>query len=150
MSICWRFRSRANGSPGDHSCRAVGERRLDERARGDISYMALPDSHQPGSEQAKHSQVLIVGAGPAGRVAGMTLVRCGIPVLVVEKREAISTLPRAQVISTRSMELLRAWNLEGDVRTGAADVEPLGWITTTLASGEGTVVPSGHPTVEQA
>jgi putative polyketide hydroxylase len=109
--------------------------------------MAPPGSHQAGIERA---QVLIVGAGPAGLIAGITLVRYGITVLVVEKRDAISTLPRAQVISTRSMELLRAWGLEGDVRAGAADVEPLGWVTSTLASGEGTVVASGHPTVEQA
>jgi 2-polyprenyl-6-methoxyphenol hydroxylase-like FAD-dependent oxidoreductase len=69
---------------------------------------------------------------------------------VVEKREATSTLPKASVISTRSMELLRAWGLEGAVRAGAADVEPLGWVTSTLASGEGTFVPLGHPTAAQA
>jgi putative polyketide hydroxylase len=49
-------------------------------------------------------QVLIVGAGPAGLVAGITLARYGIGVLVAEKRAGVSTLPRALVISTRSME----------------------------------------------
>jgi 2-polyprenyl-6-methoxyphenol hydroxylase-like FAD-dependent oxidoreductase len=35
------------------------------------------------------------------------LARYGIAVLVLEKRDAVSTLSRALVISTRSMELLR-------------------------------------------
>ena len=96
------------------------------------------------------AQVLIVGAGPAGLVAGITLARYGIAVLVVEKRDEISTLARALVISTRSMELLHTWGLEHDVRAGAADVEPSGWVTHTLASDEGMVVPSGHPTAAQA
>ena len=96
------------------------------------------------------TQVLIVGAGPAGLVAGITLARYGIAVLVVEKRDEISMLARALVISTRSMEILRAWGLEHEVRAGAADVEPSGWVTRTLASSEGLVVPSGHPTAAQA
>jgi 2-polyprenyl-6-methoxyphenol hydroxylase-like FAD-dependent oxidoreductase len=53
-------------------------------------------------------QVLIVGAGPAGLVAAVTLARYGIEVLVVEKRDATSTLSRALMISTRSMEIFRA------------------------------------------
>ncbi len=96
------------------------------------------------------AQVLIVGAGPAGLVAGITLARYGIAVLVVEKRDEISTLTRALVISTRSMEILRTWGLEPEVRAGAVDVEPSGWVTHTLASGEGVVVPLGHPTAAQA
>ena len=95
-------------------------------------------------------RVLVVGAGPAGLVAGITLARYGIGVLVAEKRAGVSTLPRALVISTRSMEILRSWGLEDQVRAGAADVEPCGWVTRTLASGEGTQIPLGYPTAEQA
>jgi 2-polyprenyl-6-methoxyphenol hydroxylase-like FAD-dependent oxidoreductase len=94
--------------------------------------------------------VLIVGAGPAGLIAAITLTRYGVDTLVVEKRDDLSTLAKAQVISMRSMELLRAWGLEDAVRPGAADVEPLGWITPTMASGEGVVAPTGHPTTAQA
>lgn len=94
--------------------------------------------------------MLIVGAGPAGLVAGITLARYGVGTLVVEKRDELSTLAKAQVISTRTMEILRAWGLEDAVRVGAADVEPCGWVTYTLAAGEGAVVPSGHPTTAQA
>ncbi len=94
--------------------------------------------------------VVVVGAGPAGLVAGITLARYGAQVLMLEKRDRISTLSRALVISTRSMELLRAWGLEAEVRAGANDVEPCGWRTETLACGQGAVVPLGFPTVAEA
>ena len=115
--------------------------------------MPFPGSNQAGSDQPHrvgHVPVLIVGAGPAGLVAAITLTRYGIGTLLVEKRNRPSTLAKALVISTRTMEILRAWGLEDAVRAGAADVEPCGWVTYTLASGEGTVVPSGHPTTAQA
>jgi putative polyketide hydroxylase len=94
--------------------------------------------------------VLVVGAAPAGLVAGITLARYGVGVEVVEKRDGISTLSRALVISTRSMEILRSWRLEDEVRAGAAHVEPCGWVTHTLASGEGTEIPLGYPTAAEA
>jgi ribulose 1,5-bisphosphate synthetase/thiazole synthase len=56
--------------------------------------------------------VLIVGAGPAGLVTVITLARYGVNVLLVEKRTAISTLSRATVISTPSMEIFRSWGLK--------------------------------------
>lgn len=104
----------------------------------------------PNAAGSREVQVLVVGAGPAGLVAGITLARYGISVLVVEKRVEISTLSRALVISTRTMEILRSWGLEDSVRVGAADVEPCGWVTHTLASGEGTELPLGYPTAAQA
>jgi putative polyketide hydroxylase len=94
--------------------------------------------------------VLVVGAGPAGLVAGITLARQGVDVLVTEKRDGVSALSRAPVISTRSMELLRGWGLEDAVRAGAADVEPRAWVTPSLASGEGTEMPLGFPTDAEA
>jgi putative polyketide hydroxylase len=95
-------------------------------------------------------QVIVAGAGPAGLVAAITLAGYGVRVLVVEKRTEISGLSRALGISTRSMEILRSWGLEDQVRAGASDVEPCGWVTPTLASGEGTVIPLGHPSAAEA
>jgi putative polyketide hydroxylase len=48
------------------------------------------------------------------------------------------------------MEILRSWGLEAQVRAGAADVETCGWVTRTLACGEGKVLPLGHPTAAEA
>src|SRR5690242_19191837 len=102
-------------------------------------------------ESGSHSvDVVVVGAGPAGLVAGIVLGRYGIDVAVLEKRSLGSTLSRATVISTRCMEILRSWGLEDAVREGAADVEPCGWVTPTLAYGRGSVIQLGYPTAAEA
>jgi len=85
-----------------------------------------------------------------GTAVGIMLARYGISVLVVEKRSQISTLPRAVAISTRTMEIVRSWGLEQAIRAGAANVEPCAWVTPMLASGEGSVIPLGHPTTAEA
>src|SRR3954470_10218227 len=77
--------------------------------------------------------VVIVGAGPAGLTAAVSLARLGVETMLVERRRELSSLPRATVISLRSMELLRSWGLEKAVLAGAVDVEWRGWQGETLA-----------------
>jgi putative polyketide hydroxylase len=95
-------------------------------------------------------EVLVAGAGPCGLVAGITLARYGVNVLVVEQRDGGSSLSRALVISTRGMELMRRFGLEEGVRAGAADVDPTALVTFTLASSDGVVMPLGYPSDDEA
>jgi 2-polyprenyl-6-methoxyphenol hydroxylase-like FAD-dependent oxidoreductase len=94
--------------------------------------------------------VLVVGAGPCGLVAAITLARYGVAVLVVDQRDGGSSLSRALVISTRGMELMRRFGLEAAVRAGAADVDPTALVTPTLASSDGIVMPLGYPSDDEA
>lgn len=95
--------------------------------------------------------VLVVGAGPAGLTAAITLARSGVPVTLVERRREPSGLPRATVISTRSMEILRSWGLDERVRAGGVDVEWLLWVGPTLAdAAAGSTHAVGYPTREQS
>lgn len=94
--------------------------------------------------------VVVVGAGPGGLVAAITLARYGVAVLVVDKREGPSGLSRALTMSTRGMELMRRFGLDDAVRAGAVDVKIRAWVTATLASGEGTEMPLGYPSDEEA
>ena len=94
--------------------------------------------------------MLVVGAGPCGLVAGVTVARYGVDVLVVEQREGESNLSRALVISTRCMELLRRFGLEDAVRAGAADVDTTALVTPTLTSGDGVVMSLGYPSDAEA
>ncbi|HET7311176.1 MAG TPA: FAD-dependent monooxygenase [Mycobacteriales bacterium] len=95
-------------------------------------------------------QVLIVGAGPGGLVAGITLAGYGIEVLVIDRRHDLSGLSRSLVISTRGMELMRRFGIEREVREGAADVAIRAWITAALSSDNGREAPLGYPSDEEA
>src|SRR5688500_15544767 len=81
--------------------------------------------------------VLIVGAGPAGLTTAVALARHGIGSLLVERRPTLSGLPRATVVSTRSMEMFRSWGLQEEILAGGIDVEWLMWWSETLARAEG-------------
>ena len=101
---------------------------------------------------AQEVDVLVVGAGPAGLTAAAALRRYGVEVLVLERKSRLSAHPRATVVSTRSMELMRSWGLEEEIRAGGLpDVEWLGLVGETLADADrGEVVTLGLPTKEQA
>jgi 2-polyprenyl-6-methoxyphenol hydroxylase-like FAD-dependent oxidoreductase len=101
---------------------------------------------------AQEVDVVVVGSGPAGLTAAAALRRYGAEVLVVERKRRLSSHPRATVVSTRSMELLRSWGLEDEMRAGGApEVEWRGLVAKTLADADrGEVVALGLPTKDQA
>ncbi|WP_225102113.1 FAD-dependent monooxygenase [Streptomyces sp. CoH27] len=111
---------------------------------------ASRQSGQSGQSLPDQVQVLIVGAGPAGMVAGITLAGYGIDVLLVEKRAEPSALSRAMLISTRTMELMRRWGLEAAVRARAGDVDAYTYVTESLAAGTGSEIPMAIPTQAEA
>jgi len=95
--------------------------------------------------------VLVVGAGPAGLSAAITLGRYGIRTHVVEARPGRTPVPRANLASTRTMELIRSWGLEDEVRAGGVEVDFLQWVGPSLASmSSGSLVEVGVPTRAQA
>ncbi len=96
-------------------------------------------------------EVVIVGAGAAGLTAAISLARAGAEVLVVESRPGGPSLPRATVLSVRSMEILRLWGLEERIRAGADDVEmTMLEMPTAARAAEGTRIDVGLPTAAQS
>ena len=77
--------------------------------------------------------VLVVGAGPAGLTTAITLARAGVRVLVVDKHAGTSIFPKATGIRLRTMEILRSWGLEQQVREGAQQVRLAVAVSSTLA-----------------
>jgi putative polyketide hydroxylase len=93
--------------------------------------------------------IVIVGAGPAGLVAAITLARAGVPTRILERRAEPSTHPRATVVSTWAMEQLRRWGLAARLRAAELNVEWLGLSCETLAD-RGEPFPVGYPTRAQS
>lgn len=95
--------------------------------------------------------VVVVGAGPAGLTAAVSMARHGIEVLLVERREKGSKLPRATVLSVRSMELLRSWGLADHILAGGVDVEiSMLEIPNVAGAAEGIRIDVGYPSQQQS
>jgi putative polyketide hydroxylase len=95
--------------------------------------------------------VVIVGAGPAGLAAGITLGLHDVDALLVDRRPSTSTLPRATVASTGTMELVRRWGIEEETWQRSIDVEWRAWSCTSLAAADdGVAVDVGLPSRDQA
>ena len=98
-----------------------------------------------------NTDVLITGAGPAGLATAITLGSYGIETLVVERRLAQSALPRANTLSTGTMELLR--RLGPRARGPGARARPGGAAVERRHARRrrcGQPVDAGFPTRQQA
>jgi 2,4-dichlorophenol 6-monooxygenase len=71
------------------------------------------------------TDVLIIGAGPAGLAAALALSTYGVGVTVVTKHRWLSNTPRAHVTNQRSLEILRDLGVEADVELYATDYAEL-------------------------
>jgi putative polyketide hydroxylase len=77
--------------------------------------------------------VLVVGAGPSGLATAVAAARAGAQVLVVDRHQSTSSFPKATGIRPRTMEILRSWGLEEEVRAGGADLLQSASVSSTLA-----------------
>ena len=67
--------------------------------------------------------MLIVGGGPVGLCTSLLLSRLGVTSLLVERHASTSIHPRARGLNVRTMELLRSWGLENEVREAGRALE---------------------------
>ena len=58
------------------------------------------------------TDVLVVGAGPAGATAALALASYGVRVICLNKYGSTSPTPRAHITNQRAMEILREFGLE--------------------------------------
>ncbi len=64
----------------------------------------------------ERTQVLIVGAGSAGLATAVELADRGIAALVLERRPDSSDHPRATALTNETMDTLKGWGVDGNVR----------------------------------
>lgn len=86
----------------------------------------MTHSQPPGKQQTKalpkQTQVLIVGAGPAGQGLAIELGHRGIACVVIEKNQRIGVAPRAKTTNVRTREHFRRWGIAEALRQAS----PLG------------------------
>ncbi|RYF61880.1 MAG: monooxygenase [Comamonadaceae bacterium] len=63
--------------------------------------------------------VLIIGGGPVGLATAYVLGMHGVRSIVCDQHESINPHPRAHVVNTRSMELMRAWGIADAIKNDA-------------------------------
>ena len=75
------------------------------------------------------TDVLIIGAGPVGQLAALSLARNGIPCLLADKRLERSAAPRAHAVNARTLEICDRLGLSAQsVRNQGARAQHAGWV----------------------
>ena len=69
------------------------------------------------------TDVLIVGAGPAGLAAAIELGHRGVRCVVIERNDRVGYSPRAKTTNVRSREHLRRWGIADELRR-ASPIQP--------------------------
>lgn len=96
-----------------------------------------------------NTDVLIVGAGPAGLSMAVALARVGLRSLVVEKRSGPSPYPRSTVLSTRTMQVFRQWQIDEQIMAGRIPAAAVVLFAPRLGAPPVREIPFGVPSPDE-
>ncbi len=90
------------------------------------------------TEPLVHTEVVVIGTGPAGSAAAALLAGYGVDTVVVSKYGWTSRTPRAHITNQRTMEILRDLGLEDEAVAASSPRELMGQNTycTSVAGTE--------------
>ena len=73
-----------------------------------------------------HTDVLVVGTGPAGATAALTLATLGVEHMVVTKYRWTANTPRAHITNQRTVEIFRDLGIEDDIKANGTPQHLMG------------------------
>ncbi|MEQ9144488.1 MAG: FAD-dependent monooxygenase [Parvibaculaceae bacterium] len=100
--------------------------------------------NEPNAPSPRVVPVLIVGAGPVGQLAALLLAKQGIASFLVDRRETVSSAPKAHAVNPRTLEICASAGLDADaIRAAGASANEGGWVRFmgTLSGPEFGVLP---------
>ena len=100
----------------------------------------------PDEGQLVSTDVLIVGSGPAGGAAALSLATLGVPNIMITKYRWTANTPRAHITNQRAMEIFRDFGIEDQVLADATPHELVGdtvFCTTSRARRSAGSSPGG-------
>jgi 2,4-dichlorophenol 6-monooxygenase len=80
----------------------------------------------PELQPSVHTDVLIVGSGPAGGAAALCLATLGVPNIMITKYRWTANTPRAHITNQRAMEIFRDLGIEPQVLADATAHDQIG------------------------
>src|SRR5258708_32372272 len=92
------------------------------------------------------TDVLVVGAGPAGGAAGVFLSKYRVTTMVISKHRSTAESPRAHITNQRTMECLRDAGLEQECMAHASPpqkIEHSSWLGSMTGEGLARTYASG-------
>ena len=93
--------------------------------------------------EAIHTDVLVVGTGPAGATAALTLATLGVEHMVVTKYRWTANTPRAHITNQRTVEIFRDLGIEDDITANGTPQHLMG--DTVFCTSLSATLPSGAP-----
>src|SRR5450755_4037565 len=73
-----------------------------------------------------HTDVLVVGSGPAGGAAALSLATLGVEHIVITKYSWTANTPRAHITNQRTVEIFRDLGIEDDILANATPQRLMG------------------------